>query len=219
LADTGADGRVRLDAIARYLQDVATDDSDDAGFVTGPGSGHVWVVRQTAMRRVPGKELPRLGDRVALATWCGGLGRAWAIRRTDISTGGETVVETSALWVHLDDEGRPARLGDRFLATYAEAAGGRSASTRVAAPAPPGGEAVQIPWRVRVADIDIVGHVNNAVTWAALVEAVPTGVTAAEVVHHGPLGAGDEVELWVEGGVVWLIVDGEIRVSGRTFSR
>jgi acyl-ACP thioesterase len=229
LADSGADGAVRLDAIARYLQDVATDDSDDAGFATGPGTDHVWVVRQTAMRLVPGARWPTLGDDIQLATWCGGLGRAWAIRRTDVSAADGTAVETSALWIHLDDRGRPARLDDRFLAAYAAAAGGRSASTRVTAPGRPGPEAARTPWNVRVADIDVIGHVNNAAVWAAMVQAtasgrVPDPVRMAEVVHHGSVETADPVELWVEEGdgerLAWLSVRGEIRVSGRlTFQR
>jgi acyl-ACP thioesterase len=224
LADSGADGAVRLDGIARYLQDVATDDSDDAGFATGPGTGNVWVVRQTAMRLVGGARWPRLGASIRLATWCGGLGRSWAIRRTDVSAPEGPAVETSALWIHLDDRGRPARLDDRFLRTYADAAGGRSASTRVRAPGHPGPTAVRTPWDVRVADIDIIGHVNNAAVWAAMIQTtasgrVPDPVTTAEVVHHGSLEAADPVELWVEEAgrerLAWLLVSGEVRVSGR----
>jgi acyl-ACP thioesterase len=224
LADSGADGAVRLDAIARYLQDVATDDSDDAGFATGPGADHVWVVRQTAMRLVPGARWPNLGDHIRLATWCGGLGRAWAIRRTDVSVPGGAAVETSALWIHLDDRGRPARLDERFLATYAGAGGGRSASTRVRAPGFPGPGAARTPWDVRVADLDIIGHVNNAAVWAAIVQATASGdvqarATTAELVHHGSLEARDPVELWVEEAdgerLAWLLVRGEVRVSGR----
>jgi acyl-ACP thioesterase len=224
LADSGPDGAVRLDAIARYLQDVATDDSDNAGFAVGPGTGHVWVVRQTAMRLVPGALWPKLGDHLQLATWCGGLGRAWAIRRTDISAADRPAVETSALWIHLDDRGRPARLDDRFLATYAAAAGGRSASTRVTAPGRPGPEAARTRWDVRVADIDVIGHVNNAAVWAAMVQATASGgvvdpVRTAELVHHGSLDAADPVELCVEARdaerLAWLSVSGEIRVSGR----
>ena len=224
LADSGADGAVRLDAIARYLQDVATDDSDDAGFATGPGTDHVWVVRQTAMRLVPGARWPNLADHIRLATWCGGLGRAWAIRRTDVSVPDGTAVETSALWIHLDDRGRPARLDERFLATYGAAGGGRSASTRVRAPGFPGPGAARAPWDVRVADLDIIGHVNNAAVWAAMVQATASGdvqarARTAELVHHGSLEARDPVELWVEEAdgerLAWLLVRGEVRVSGR----
>jgi acyl-ACP thioesterase len=82
---------------------------------------------------------------------------------------------------------------------------------------------------VRVADIDIIGHVNNAAVWAAVVQAtasgfVPDPVITAELVHHGSVEATDPVELWVEERdgerLVWLLVSGEIRVSGRlTFQR
>ena len=41
LGDVDPSGRLRLDAIARYLQDVASDDAADAGLDTG------WVARRT----------------------------------------------------------------------------------------------------------------------------------------------------------------------------
>ena len=46
LSDTDANGRLRLDAIARYLQDIASEDWLDAGF---DHDSHVWVVRRTQL--------------------------------------------------------------------------------------------------------------------------------------------------------------------------
>ena len=46
LADCAPSGRIRLDALARWLQDVAYDDVEDAG-VAGAA---VWVVRRTRLR-------------------------------------------------------------------------------------------------------------------------------------------------------------------------
>jgi acyl-ACP thioesterase len=44
LSDTDATGRLRLDAVARYLQDVAADDVLDAGWAPDE---HIWVVRRS----------------------------------------------------------------------------------------------------------------------------------------------------------------------------
>ena len=67
LADADAAGRLRLDALARLLQDVGNDDFADAGL--DPGSP--WVARRSV---VEADGWPRLGDRLSLVTWCGGLG-------------------------------------------------------------------------------------------------------------------------------------------------
>ena len=55
LGDVDAGGRLRLEALARYLQDVATDDADDARLSERRG---VWVLRSsdleiTGVARVP----------------------------------------------------------------------------------------------------------------------------------------------------------------------
>src|SRR3954464_10315730 len=125
LADADQDQRARLDAIVRYLQDVATEDSRDAGFdPVAP-----WVVRRTTIQlAVP----PRLDELLTITTACGGIGSRWAERLTTITGENGARVEAAGLWVFVDARtGRPARLTPEFLATYQEAAGGRQASARL----------------------------------------------------------------------------------------
>ena len=81
IADAVGSGRVRVDAIARWLQDVAYADIIDAGF----DEGGAWVVRRMRMRI---EAFPRFGERVTLSTFCSGIGRFAAERRTSIR--GET---------------------------------------------------------------------------------------------------------------------------------
>ena len=76
-ADCAPSGRIRLDALACWLQDVAYADVEDAGLAAAA----VWVVRRTRMRV---NRFPRFGERFELTTFCSGLGRMWAERRTDI---------------------------------------------------------------------------------------------------------------------------------------
>ena len=45
LGDVDPDGRLRLDALTRYTQDVSDDDTTDAGLDVEPG----WVVRSTVV--------------------------------------------------------------------------------------------------------------------------------------------------------------------------
>ncbi len=165
LGDVGPAGRLRLDAVARHLQDVAGDDAAEAGL---PGE-QAWVVRRTVLR----VDRPAvLGERLRLTTWCAGLGPRWADRRTSLVGDRGGAVEAASLWVHLDPQtGRPLPLPPAFHERYAEAAGGRTVRARLTLPDPPPTAAAH-PWPLRAADFDALGHVNNAVAWAAVEDAL-----------------------------------------------
>lgn len=207
VADADPRGRLRLDAVARFVQDVGSDDVADAGL----DPNVAWVVRRTEVE-VHG--WPRLGERLLIATWCGGTGSRWAERRVRFAGGGGTV-ETATLVVHLDGDGRPARLPDWFETTYAPAAQGRTLTSRLTLPGPPDG-AVARPWPVRSTDLDVMGHVNNAVAWAALEdECARRGVlpVAATMEWSGALDGAGQVELRSTGDALWLVEDGTARVA------
>jgi acyl-ACP thioesterase len=59
LADMDAIGRVRLDAVARFLQDIAIDDVQETGWGTPE---HLWFIRRIRLE----VRAPFLGDRVSL---------------------------------------------------------------------------------------------------------------------------------------------------------
>lgn len=208
LADAGPDGRLRLDGVARFLQDVASDDWAD----TGLDPKDTWVVRRTAVRVTEGGRWPQLGEDVNLATWCAGVGAAWAERRTDIEIAGRRLLEAVALWVSLDDAGRPVRLDDSFRDVYGGAIAGRRVPSRMTPPPPPPAGARRLSWTVRRSDLDVIGHVNNAALWSALVEVVPGPVASAELTHLGQVQATGKAVLCSEDGAFWLLVDDEIRV-------
>ena len=129
LGDVDRHGRMRLDAIARHLQDVASDDAADSGLDGG------WVVRRTL---IVAARPAVLGEDLHLTTFCTGTGRSWAERRTSIVGDAGRAVEAVSLWVHVDPAtGRPLALGEAFHARYGEAAGERRVSTRLALPGPP----------------------------------------------------------------------------------
>src|SRR4029077_20588668 len=76
LGDVDATGTVRLEALARFLQVVATDDADDAELSEARG---VWVLRSSDLEVVT---TPVYHEAVELATFCSGVGPRWAERRT-----------------------------------------------------------------------------------------------------------------------------------------
>jgi len=199
LADATGSGRVRLDAVARWLQDVAYADVVDAGLA----GRSAWVVRRTRLRV---ESFPRFGEPVTVRTFCSAAGRIAAERRTSISGGGADV-EAVAIWIHVDTESlRPLRLGEDFQAVYGESAGGRKADFRLRHPEPPEG-AEREPWRFRVADLDVAGHVNNAAYWEPVEEALwPAEEPAAadlEIEYRDPAQAG-EAAILTAGSVMWV---------------
>lgn len=217
--DTDQHRRLRLDATARYLQDVANDDTRDAGH--DPFAP--WVVRRTAIAII---QPVVLGEMVAVTTFSGGLGSRWGERRTSIVGADGGRVEAASLWVFVDPvSGRPVRLTDAFHATYDEAAGGRSVSARLRHPAPPP-TAVGRPWPLRSTDMDGLAHVNNAATWAAVEDELSRrGITPvhAEIEYPDAIAPDDEVELLAnedaEGTLsIWLTAGGTVRASAQVRS-
>jgi len=208
LGDADVTGQLRLDGVARFLQDVATDDWDD----TGIESTDTWVVRRTSLRIAEGGRWPRYKERVTLSTWCAGVGAAWAERRTDVLIGSRRLLEAEAIWVPIDQTGYPVRVRTSFFDVYGEAVRARKISGRVASPLVDD-HALRRPWPLRRADLDIVGHVNNAAVWEAVTEVVTSPVTQVTVIHHGPIESGHDVTLLHAQGAMWLDVDGKVAVS------
>ncbi len=109
---------------------------------------------------------PFAGDtEVELTTWCSGVAAIAAGRRWSLKGDAGGHIEVDSVWIHLDAEQRPARIED--FGVYADAAAGRHVSTKLALPDPPP-NAPRTPWPLRVTDVDLHGHVNNAVHWQAV---------------------------------------------------
>jgi acyl-ACP thioesterase len=208
IADADAAGRGRLDAIARWLQDIAYADVVDAGF-EGRGA---WVVRRT---RIRAEAFPRFGEDLVIRTFCSGIGRFSAERRTSIR-GESAAVETVALWICLDPErGRPMRFSPDFIDAYAESAAGRDANVRLRHPEPPA-DARREPWRFRAVEMDPAGHVNNSHYWVPLEEDLASGPEPesvdAEIEYRDPAMPGD-VQLIRDGSSIWIVGDDAIHAS------
>ena len=192
LSDMDAAGRVRLDAVARFLQDAAIDDVEETGWGI---PDHIWVIRKIRVDVVA----PLLRDRsVEVETWCSGVaaiaaGRRWSVRG---DAGGH--VEIDSVWIHLGPDQRPARIGD--FGPYGLAAAGRPVSTKLALPDPPA-DAGRVPWALRSTDLDANGHVNNAVYWQAVEDWCaregidPSSPHRAELDYRDPIDLDDRVEL------------------------
>jgi acyl-ACP thioesterase len=205
LADVAPSGRARLDAIARWLQDAALADVVDSGL----DGGGVWVLRRL---RLVVARFPRFGEAVEVATFCSGTGALVAERRSTVRAAGAALVEAVALWVHLDPDGaHPRPLPDGFEAVYGATAAGRRVRARLRHPGEPPAAAAPRPWRFRAADLDLAGHVNNAVYWQVVEEELvgtePDGAAAVEIEYRTPGDVGDAVVLAAD-GMRWIAAGG-----------
>ena len=130
LGDASPGGRLRLDALARYLQDVSNDDTRDAAMADDV----TWVVRRIVGggRAVPGARRAAVAAHV-LQRGREPVGRAAGVGGRD--HGGSA--DAATLWVHVDGNGRPAPLPEGFFDVFGESAGGRTVGVRLRIPGPP----------------------------------------------------------------------------------
>jgi acyl-ACP thioesterase len=214
LADCAPSGRVRLDALARFTQDIAYADAVHAGHADTAR----WVVRRTRMRV---ERFPHFGQSLGLTTFCSGLGRMWAERRTSIVAEGEGQgggrAEVVSLWVHLDPLTlRPTPLSDGELAVWGETAGERRVTARLHHPGPDGAHD-PVAWHFRAAECDMAGHINNAAYFQPLEEELirdedPAAIDV-EIEYRSPAQPGF-MEVRRNGACRWIVgPDGETHAS------
>jgi acyl-ACP thioesterase len=184
-------GRLRLDSLARYLQQAAEDDVGDAGW-DGP---YLWLLRRVALAI---RGYPAHRERISLRTYCSATGPRWAERTTTVSGADGDLIQSTAIWVAVSaGDGRPVPLDEMFQRIYGPSTGGRQVSARLSHPGLPGSAAAR-PWPLRAADFDTAGHVNNSIHWAAMEDEL-AGVDwlpgHAELEYHRPILPVAEPEL------------------------
>lgn len=184
-------GRLRFDALARYLQEVAEDDMAD----TGLRLPHGWLVRRC---QVSVRSYPARGDRVTLCTFCTGASSRLAARTTTISGPDGDMLQATGVWVAVEyATGSLSPVHPAFLDVYGSAIGDRQVSARLSHPAPDLAEAGHAgagstvrAWPLRASDFDPAGHANNSIHWAAVEDVLATLdwlPASAEVEYHRPM--------------------------------
>ena len=218
VAEVAPSGRLRLDSIARWVQDVAWADVDDAGL----RELTIWLVRRTRIRV---RRFPRLDEYCALSTYVTGLGRMWAERRTDLVSAGRQApdVEVSCIWVHIDPARMlPSPVHEVEIAMWTGPST-RPVKARLRHPAPDPA-ATAAAWTFRGSEMDIAAHVNNAAYFTPLDDELIVAVGAdharepaqidVELEYRTPAQAGEK--RWLSAGPMRWIADpesGEVHAS------
>lgn len=189
--DVTPSGRLRFDALARYLQEAAEDDVTDSSWREPCG----WLLRRCT---VTVRSYPAYSEQVRIRTFCSATGPRWAERTTTIAADTGDVIQARAVWVAVDTAtGQPRPLGPGFLRVYGESTGGRRVSGRLSHPRPDGSRSGR-EWPLRASDFDPAGHVNNCIHWAAVEDAL-TGLSwlpaSAEMEYHRPILPGQRTHL------------------------
>jgi acyl-ACP thioesterase len=228
--DVTPSGRLRLDALARYLQNAAEDDVADAEQSSPPGAtaGHhsglsavAWLVRRCAIAI---RSFPVMGDRLSVRTFCSGTGPRWAERTTTLAGEDGDLLQATAIWAAISrTDGRPVEPGPEFVKVYGDAAQGRVVSARLSHPRPDGTRAGR-PWPLRAVDFDNGGHVNNVVHWAAVEDVLAEAgwpPARAELEYHRAILPGCAPRLLTDGDerqlAMWLLDAGRVLASARLF--
>lgn len=205
--------RLRLDAVARYLQDAATDHIAELGLTDTDG---VWVVRRTVIDTV----VPiRRGARVELRRWCSAMSTRWSTMRADIDDGEGGRIETEAFWIKFDpDTGMPARISDELEADLVAHTRQNRLRWRALLPDPVPAHAQSEHFPLRSTDIDLMQHVNNAVYLEAIEGLLARTPELRDRPHRTvieylrPIAPDAQVHIAVDTGTdrigVWFVVDG-----------
>lgn len=197
VADIDRNGRLRFDATARHIQDVGHDHVHELGFNE---SHPLWVVRRTMIDLIEPIEFQ---DELRLRRWCSATSTRWCEIRVRIEGRKRGLIESEAFWININrDILMPSRISEDFLEQLRRTTNVHR--LRWNAYLEPGRreDADQIrEYPVRVTDIDLFDHVNNAVYWSAVEDYLYTkpGLLQAPlrvtIEHVAPVALHDKLQI------------------------
>ncbi len=167
LGDCNETGRMRLDALLRFAQDLSDDDTTSADIAADSN----WVVRSVVAKC----SKPAIyGESLNMRTACSGLGSRWAERRIEIRGDQGSEYELAVMWICLDPvTHKPKKLSSDFLEVFGESAAGRKVRASKLLDIDHSVDQTH-KFLTRVSDFDVFGHMNNA-AYGALIEQLSQG--------------------------------------------
>lgn len=212
--DTGK--RLRLDGIARYLQDIGT---DNLAAVGAAATDPLWIVRRTV---VDVHRPAEYGRTLRLRRWCDALSTRWANVRVRLDDPGDMpggpLIETAAFWIDIGPTtGAPTRISDSLFEHMSRYAQDTRLKWKAWLPdRAPDAVDDERDFPLRATDLDPFGHVNNAVYWHGVEEVlalrpeIPEAPYRAVIEHLRPVAAGETLTLRTtlreDGLTVWFTV-------------
>lgn len=210
---------LRLDGVARYIQEVGAENLVDAG--EAENHPH-WIVNRTVIDVIEPIEWP---NDVSFSRWCSALSTRWCTMRVQLrgSEGGR--IETEGFWIAINkDTLTPSRVSDSLTAKFASTTTEHRLKWRPWLQDIAGDAATDAPFALRRTDIDIFQHVTNTVYWHAVHEVmadhadIATAPYRAVVEYRKPITYGEDVMIRSarDGDAVRisLSVDGDVRALG-----
>jgi acyl-ACP thioesterase len=197
VADIDREGRLRLDAATRHIQDIGQDHLRELGFEdTHP----LWIVRRTMVDLIKPIEFQ---DMLRLRRWCSGTSNRWCEMRVRIDGRKGGLIESEAFWININrDTQMPSRISDDFLEGLRRTTDVDRLRWRAYLTASGREDAWQIrEYPVRFTDIDLFDHMNNSVYWSVVEDYLsstpellkqPLRVT---IEHDAPVALGDKLEI------------------------
>ncbi|WP_084866334.1 acyl-[acyl-carrier-protein] thioesterase [Prescottella equi] len=222
--DVDIENRLRLDGVARYLQDIGSDNLAAFGYdETDP----LWIVRRTVIEVHRPAVWP---DRMTLRRWCSAHSTRWSAMRVRLTSTADALIETEGFWIDIGaDTGKPTRISDGLLESLGRTTDEHRLRWKPLLPATPPDtddwDDRERTFHLRTTDIDPFNHVNNTTYWHAVEECLADrpelrrAPYRAVVEHLGPIYARDHVRLRTDGDEtslsVWFLVGSEVRAVAR----
>lgn len=210
--------QLRLDGVARYIQEAGMENLVDAG--EAEAHPH-WIVNRTVIDVKAPVEFP---STVTLSRWCSALSTRWCTMRVDLVGSAGGLIETEGFWIAINkDTLTPMRVSDSLVEKFASTADEHRLKWRpwLAHAAPR--DDVRA-FSLRRTDIDVFQHVTNTAYWHAVHEvmALYPEVCAppyrAVIEYRRPIRYGEDVAIATERTDdqvrMALLVGGDVRASG-----
>ena len=148
-------------ALARLLETAATTASTEAGFAPEwyAAQRTVWVIRRSTIESAA--EIAP-GTTLEIRTWVADFRRVRSIREYRAYREGVEILRARTDWVYVElPAGKPRRIPDAMMSAFVPEGCGTMSRVPLALGEPSSSTAA-LEWSVGAADLDRLGHVNNA---------------------------------------------------------
>ncbi|MGW5227564.1 acyl-[acyl-carrier-protein] thioesterase [Nocardia niigatensis] len=176
--DMDENQHLRIDGIARHLQDAGVDHLVHCGALdTHPH----WIVRRTVIDVLQPITWPA---QLRMRRWCSGISPRWCTMRVRIDSDTGGLIETEGFWIHMNKETMsPSRIADDFFELMSTTTDNRRLRWRqwLEAPQP---TAPATPFPLRRTDTDHFQHITNTAYWHAIHEMTTEATDLTRAPHR-----------------------------------